>query len=159
MIAIQTASLEQKSFVRNLMQLYQYDLSEFDGTPIDNTGTYSTYKYFDLYWVEPQRYPYLIYDDLIPIGFALVRELTTNIHSIAEFFVIRSARSKGNASVAASKIFDLHPGEWHIAQQQENTPAQAFWKSAITNYTNGAFKEVWSDTAPTGPKQIFKTTT
>ena len=140
------------------MRLYLHDLSEFDGSFPDRSGIYVTDSYFDLYWIEPQRHPYLIYNDTIPIGFALVRELAPDIHSIAEFFILRSARGRGNAAAAACIIFDMHPGEWHVAQPEKNIPAQAFWKSVITKRTHGNYEEIWSNAAPIGPKQVFKTT-
>ena len=158
MITVQTASRKQKAALSKLMQLYLHDLSEFDGFLPDPSGSYATDPYFDRYWIEPQRHPYLIYHDSTPIGFALVRELAPDIHSIAEFFILRSARGKGNAPAAANILFDMHPGEWHIAQPEKNIPAQAFWKSVITKRTNGDYEETWSNALPIGPKQIFKTT-
>ena len=157
MIHIETAIVQQRATLANLMQLYLHDLSEYDGDLPDATGLYDLGSYFDLYWVESTRFPYVIYDGETPVGFALVREIGERVYSVAEFFVIRPKRKSNIGSQAAMQLFDKHAGTWHIAQQKENLAAQAFWKSVIRAYTNDNFKETWSDTQPAGPMQIFQT--
>ena len=155
MIHIEIAAETKKHILLNLMQLYQHDLSEHDGTLPDSEGRYSKGQYFELYWIEAERYPYIIYEDKTPIGFALVRDLLNNNYSMAEFFIIRPARGAGRGTTAAHLLFNMHPGLWHVAQQQENFSAQAFWKVAIDSYTRGNFQESWSSSSPVGPKQTF----
>lgn len=55
------------------MELYQYDLSRVDGRTPGADGTFG-YSYFDAYWKEPGRYPYLIRADGKWVGFALVNK-------------------------------------------------------------------------------------
>lgn len=93
-------------------------------------------------------------------GFVLVRNLeeSTPVHSIAEFFILRKYRRRGVGKAAAHQIFGMFPGQWRVAQTEDNHPAQAFWRKVISEYTQGNFKEIWSnDDEWKGPIQIFGT--
>ena len=57
-LTLQRASLEQKPALRQLLELYQYDFSEFTPADVDENGSYG-YPYLDHYWVEPNRHPIL----------------------------------------------------------------------------------------------------
>lgn len=138
------------------MQLYLHDMSEFTNEAPNESGLYVS-KYLDLYWTDSDRFPYIILENQKPIGFALVRELDLNSFSIAEFFIIKHARSKGYGITAAKEIFNKHDGLWHVAQIEENIPAQRFWRKVISSYTNGDYEEKWSGSSPKGPLQTFKT--
>ena len=52
------AALEDESVVRRLLELYQYDFSEFVDGDLDEHGTYG-YQFLDNYWTEPERHPFL----------------------------------------------------------------------------------------------------
>ena len=159
MIHLTSATKAQKQVLANLMQLYLHELSQYDQAYPDADGRYNLGPYFDLYWTEPQRFPYLICKQTAPIGFALVREIGNKTYSVAEFFIIRAVRRTGYGAQAAHTLFDRHPGRWQVAQEQENNPAQAFWKSVIATYTNNHFEASWSHSSPKGPMQIFSTRT
>lgn len=138
------------------MQLYLHDMSEFTNDIPDENGLYIS-KYLDLYWTDSDRFPYIFLENQKPIGFALVRELNQNSFSIAEFFIIRQARSKGYGLTAAKEIFDKHRGIWSVAQVETNIPAQKFWRKVISSYTGDDYEEKWSESAPKGPLQTFNT--
>src|SRR5260221_3272100 len=86
------AELRDKPLLRQLLQLYQYDFTEFDPADVDDDGFYR-YPYFDNYWTEPERHPLLLRVDGNWAGFALVRAGTP--HDMAEFFVMRNYRRGG----------------------------------------------------------------
>lgn len=154
-IKVTKVSSEQKETLANLMQFYRYDSSEFNDDEIDSTGKLGLGKYFDAYWLEAERHPFFIqYVDKL-IGFALVREISKENYSIAEFFVMRKYRRLGFGKQAAFQLFDMFRGKWHIAQEENNIAAQTFWKSIIQEYTNDSFEESFSLSQPKGPKQIF----
>ena len=69
------ASLEQKPVLHRLMQLYLHDTSEFTGDDVNQEGLF-TYRYFDEYWTEPGRVPFLVYCDAAIAGFVLVNTYT-----------------------------------------------------------------------------------
>lgn len=145
-IEIQRVPYEQKSVLRNLMELCQHDYTEFSGHDLNEQGLYG-YKYFDHYWTEPTRHPFLVRAAGKIAGFALVRELQEEgeprFCSIAEFFIVRKYRSTGIGRQVAVEIFRSFPGKWHVAQTRENVAAQAFSKKVISAYTGGeyAFRE------------------
>ena len=145
----------EKDLLRNLMQVYRHDLSEFTGDLPNESGSFGVGSYFDVYWIEPERYPFkiLVGDELA--GFALVRELGPGSHSIAEFFVLRSHRRLGVGRTVAFRLFNRFPGFWHVAQDQNNVPAQEFWRRTVAEYTQGSYEETWSESQPSGPQQTF----
>jgi predicted acetyltransferase len=60
-MAIETilAGREDKAIVQRLMELYQYDFSELDGSDVDPHGIYG-YDYLDNYWTQPRHYPLIV---------------------------------------------------------------------------------------------------
>lgn len=146
---------EEKALLRNLMQAYRHDLSEFDGSDPDESGLFGVGSYFDLYWTEATRYPFKVEIDGSLAGFVLVRELGARTYSIAEFFVVRRHRRRGIGREVAFQVFDRFPGKWCVAQDQDNTPAQEFWRRVVAEYTDGVYEEEWSQAQPEGPQQVF----
>jgi predicted acetyltransferase len=145
--------------MQNLMQLYLYDFTEFDNADPDAQGLYS-YEYLPLYWIEPERHPFLIRVEGQWAGFVLVRKVIESgvqpYYSIAEFFVMRKYRRQGVGRQAAHMTFDRFPGRWIVAQEETNRPAQTFWRKIIAEYTNGAFEEGVPASADWhGPFQTF----
>ena len=122
------AELPHKPVLRNLLELYQHDFSEFDGADLDEHGVYG-YRYLDNYWTEPERHPLLFRVDGRWAGFALVRAGTP--HDMAEFFVMRKYRRHGVGTALAREVFARFPGEWQVRQMASNRSATAFWIRAI----------------------------
>ncbi|MEH2409769.1 GNAT family N-acetyltransferase [Nostoc sp.] len=146
-IEVVKATQEQKSVLCNLMELYQYDLSEIEAKDVDACGLFG-YRYLDYYWTEPERHPFLVKVDDKLAGFVLVNQhiyLHRDNHamSIAEFFILKKCRSQGIGEQVATEIFDQFPGNWEVRQTALNLGAQAFWSKVISQYTKGAFHEVF----------------
>jgi len=140
-INLQTATIEDKFVLRNLMELCQHDYSEFNGKDISSYGLFG-YTYLDHYWTEPGRYPFLLYADGKIAGFALVRQLDkTPTYSMAEFFILRKYRKQGIGRIVACQIFDRFPGKWEVEHEERNFSAHAFWKRVIVHYTNDSYRE------------------
>ncbi len=152
---IEPATRQHKTTVANLTQLYLHDLNEYDTHAPGPDGLFTLNPYFDAYWEEATRHPYLIWVHDKPAGFAFVRELDVGVYSMAEFFILRGHRGTGLAAKAATHLFEQFRGEWRVAQMENNIPAQRFWRRVIREYTNGTFKEDRSDTHPRGPMQMF----
>lgn len=64
-------TVENKNVLWNLLQLYKYDFSEYDASEISENGIYE-YNYFEDYWIDKDRFPYLILIDNNLAGFAMV---------------------------------------------------------------------------------------
>ncbi len=136
--------IKDKPVLRNLLELYRYDYSEFDGRDIGDHGLYG-YTYLDHYWTEPERHPFIVTVDGKLAGFALIRATPAADGSVAwtmaEFFILRKYRRQGVGQVVAHRLFALFPGHWEVSQEHHNLPGQAFWRKVITRYTGGAFSE------------------
>ena len=70
---IEPATVDERDILENLMQPYLHELSQFDLYLPNDRGKYEYGALLDLYWDEPQRYPYLFRDDGAIVGFGLVR--------------------------------------------------------------------------------------
>ncbi len=158
-LEIERVPIEDKSVLRNLLELYIYDFTEFGPYDVDAHGLFG-YKYLDLYWTEEGRYPFIYRVDGKIAGFALVRrefreDLEEYCYSIAEFFVMKRYRGSGIGRDVAFYLFQQFPGLWEVDEMESNKPAQAFWRKVINEFTKGAFeetrKEGWN-----GPVQRFR---
>jgi len=134
----------EKSVLRQLLELYAYDFSEYDDEDVNEHGFYG-YTYFDYYWTEETRHPFFIRVDGRLAGFVLVNEYCYVVKehgtkSIAEFFVMRKYRRKGIGKAVAVQVFDRFPGKWEVIQHGENEPSKIFWESVIREYTNGNYQ-------------------
>jgi len=137
------AAESQKSVLRQLMELYNHDFSEYTHDDVDEHG-YFGYTYLDHYWTDDTRHPFFIKVDGNLAGFVLVRqhcEYTTNehAHDIAEFFVMRRYRGLGVGRKVAALTFNAFPGEWEVRVYHSNKPAFPFWRKVIDGYTGGKF--------------------
>ncbi|MGB0385264.1 MAG: GNAT family N-acetyltransferase [Ardenticatenaceae bacterium] len=150
--------LTDKKVLQNLMTMYFHDLSEFTGDDVNPHGQYD-YRYLDHYWTEEGRHPFFLKVNGQFAGFALVREIgqaDQRIYSMAEFFVMRKYRGQGIAKQSVFELFTRFRGQWHVAADEQNIPAQGFWRHVIGYYTRGNVREV-RDAAWNGPIQRFST--
>lgn len=155
-IEVERAPISQKATLHNLLQLYLHDMSEFAPAQCDGEGVFH-YRFFDSYWIEPERYPFLVRIDRSPAGFALIR-LDDGTTDVSEFFVMRGFRRRGVGSIVAKRLFDLFPGNWQVRQESANVGAQRFWHNVISQYTGGEFQDlVLDDDRWKGPAQRFHT--
>ena len=70
-IQITDVPYEDKTILYNLIQLYRYDSSEFDGHVLNEHGFY-LYKYLDNQWTEDYRRPFIVKVDGEIAGFVFV---------------------------------------------------------------------------------------
>ena len=166
-IEVTPATANERPILRNLMELYLYDFSEFDGADVGPFGLYE-YPFLDHYWTEPQRFPFLVRVEGQLAGFVLVTRYDyfggvygnaegSGAWVIAEFFILRKYRRQGIGEEAARRTFERFPGRWQVAQIAQNTSATAFWRKVIARYTNGQFQETALDNEIWhGPVQTFQ---
>lgn len=138
------ATLEDYDALYQMAQLYQYDFAEFIPGELDQNGEY---PYLDVqrYLTGLQHAAYLGRVDGYLRGFALVDHQRQQGDGpgryLAEFFVLRPYRRQGIGRALARQLFDTYRGVWEIAEVEPNTPAQAFWRRVIGEYTNGRYRE------------------
>jgi predicted acetyltransferase len=138
---IKRALIGDKVIIRNLLQLYLYDMAEFEDRdrPLNKSGQYN-YKYLDHYWAEKGRYPYLFFAGKEIAGFALVRKVKKH-YSVAEFFVLRKFRRRRLGLRWATEIIQEHPGEWKIDFLNKNEIAEKFWQEVAAKVAGDNIKE------------------
>jgi len=123
----------ERLIVRNLMELYQYDFSEIDGTDLDEHGQYGYYD-LDCFWINPNWAAYVIAVEGKWAGFALTNDevhVQGNTRAIVEFFILRKYRGQGVGRLAAQAIMDLEPAHWEIRVLEQNQGAQRFWAGLL----------------------------
>jgi len=120
---VRPADFGDRELLRQL--LFDY-LFEFDG----NT---EPYPYFDAYWGEPERLPFVIEDDGGPAGLCFVR-VRDGGWSIAEFYVVPSRRRTGVGRSAVEAVAERarSAGATHLEAKvhPENSDALPFWLAA-----------------------------
>jgi predicted acetyltransferase len=174
-LRIDSAKPEEKAAVRNLLQLYQYDFSEFAGGVVLDDGLFPYHADFDAQWERLCPRTFLLRAfDVEPrsgdqgwhlAGFATVSEGSAFGRStgapqwhVEDFFVLRKYRRAGAGRYLAMHCFENFPGRWEVAEYQSNTAAQAFWRNIIAEHTNGRFKEVVRQDGPGWVVQLFDNT-
>ena len=135
----------EKSVLRQLVELYSYDFSEYDQADVNAHGLYG-YTYLDHYWTEESRHPFFIKVDSKLAGFVLVNEYCRILKdgrtsSIAEFFVMRKYRRRGVGKIVACEMFARFPGKWEVIQCGTNIPSIHFWEGIVGEYTDGCFEK------------------
>ncbi|MDX6479809.1 MAG: hypothetical protein QOG85_319 [Gaiellaceae bacterium] len=119
---LRRAELDDRELLRNLLADY---LFEFDGQT-------EPYEYFDAYWTEPERLPFLIEGDGEVAGFCLVRILDGGWH-IAEFSVVPKMRREGIGRTTVDELAQLARAEGAAHLEAEVYPHNkggfAFWRA------------------------------
>lgn len=134
LIELLAASFEQKAVLANLLELYCHDFSEWTDVQIQTDGRFG-YKHLDLYWLEPDRHPFLIHADGSLAGFVLVRKTEDSVWDMAEFFVLRGHRRIGVGMAAAQLAFQQFPGKWQVRVMDANRDARQFWERTIRSFS------------------------
>lgn len=127
-----------------LLQLYEYDFSEYGGIDVDSKGMFPTID-TDAIWGRDDHV-FLIRADGQLAGFALVTRHESYLgdgdtYLLGEFFVMRKYRRRGIGEHAARTLFDRLRGRWEIGTVHGNATAQAFWRRVLGRYTGGDYRE------------------
>ncbi len=133
-VEVRLAKATERLIVRNLMELYQHDFSELDGTDVDEYGQYSYYD-LDCFWINPGWSAYLIKVDGHWAGFALTNDevqVAGNSLAITEFFILRKYRKQGVGRRAAQTIMNACPAKWEVRIIENNHAARSFWSTLIS---------------------------
>lgn len=170
-IEITLANDETSNIIRNIYPLYLHDLSESNGTFPNEYGIYEEepiktleeqYNKQDIWFQKPDvLFPYIIFADRKPAGFALVSTgpyaPKSTDHYLFEYFLLRPYRGKNVAEAAAKQVFDKFQGRWELYTNPTklNERAQHFWIKTINNYTSGNFEKSFGTTFD-GEKLIFR---
>lgn len=132
------SSLDQKPVIAQLYELYTYEMTDLADFDINDNGYYG-YKELPLYWVDNNKYPYLVWVNNKLAGFVLIQKGSPideepNVWDVAEFFIMRKFRCKGVGQRVAHELWDAFSGLWQVRVWDNNTIAHTFWDNAIKHY-------------------------
>jgi [ribosomal protein S18]-alanine N-acetyltransferase len=128
---LRVAHVDDREMLGELLADY---LFEFDGRT-------EPYPYFDAYWSEPERLPFLIEaDDGVVVGFCLIR-VRGDGWSIAEFSVLPEERRAGVGRAAVEAIVERarEAGATYLEAKvhPDNREALPFWLAVGFNEVDG----------------------
>jgi predicted acetyltransferase len=158
-VSVDAATPADVPVLDRLLQLYEYDFSEYGGVDLDASGVFETVDTAAIW--RPDDHVYLIRVDGNLAGFAYVTRHTSyfghgETHNLSEFFVLRKYRRRGVGEHVARLLFDRFPGRWEFGTTPGNLAAQAFWRRVLGRYAPDTLREVaegcerWS-----GPIWVF----
>ena len=137
---------DEKEILRNLMEKYDYELSQYGGDDVNKLGLYG-FDYLDNYWQEgAKRWAYFIKADEKLAGFAMIvsdyRYLDDreSDYLMSDFFVMYKYRKAGVGKFAATELFDKFKGIWELNTVKVNTASVAFWTRVVGDYTNNKYE-------------------
>ena len=141
-IELVPVDVSEKEILRNLLEKYDYEFSQYDQRDVNNLGLYG-YDYLDYYWTEEGRHTFFIKVDGKLAGFVMINtylevEAATD-HTVAEFFVMHKYRGRGVGRYAAFRVFDMFPGKWQLKRHPKNLGSVHFWNKIVSEYTGGDF--------------------
>lgn len=148
------ATPEDLPRIENLMQFYNYDLSEHYPVEFASHGLYAIRPKAS-YWAQPAVVPYKVLVDGHWAGFAVVDDEVVDPasqHNMGYFFVARRYRGLGLGLQVAATLLREHPGRWEIYHLESNQAARRFWLRAIlsiTGSTPAEFSRVIDDVPST----------
>ena len=147
-IRLEPVLIKDKAILRNLLEKYNYEFSQYDMRDINNRGLYG---YYDLksYWARENHWAYFIMVNEKLAGFVMVnnhpvvRETVTDFQ-IYEFFVLYKYRRLGVGKQAVMQILDKHKGRWQLRCHPKNISSVRFWDNVINEYTKGQYELIKS---------------
>ena len=133
MTKLEIITKENKEIISNLLQFYMFEfnqISAYKTFSLDKLGKYKQYPYFENYWLEENRFPYVIREKTSIAGFSLVHDITINPSidwKLAEFFIMPDFRRQKIGTLAALSTIKSHKGSWEISVLEDNIKAKQFW--------------------------------
>ena len=138
----------QKSVLDNLLELYLYDLNEITPNQIlfelNAKGRFA-YPNLPIYWQDPSRKAYIVWQNDCPIGCVLVHQdpfykKDTPVFVMSEFFILKMYRRQGIGVAVASYVMHQNPGNWEIRVIQAHQNGYHFWTKVVENVAPGCYE-------------------
>ncbi len=153
-VELRPVSVEQKSVLANLLELYIHDFSEFHAVELNADGRFN-YPHLEPYWHHPGRFPFLITVNEKLAGFVLVQQESQisgdrAVWDMAEFFIVRAYRRCGAGKAMAHEIWKRFPGRWEVRVMHVNQIAFSFWSAAIAGFVGKPIAPVSVEKGNTG---------
>ena len=134
---------EDFTALQQLLEFYQYELSDIWHQDLDAKGRYG----YDLSRHEQgiRFHAHIALYDSQYAGFALVAPAAVTRTEgcwMEQFFIMRRYRRCGAGASLARHVFASHPGPWEVGQMPANAQARQFWRRVIAETTGGKFNEL-----------------
>lgn len=147
--ALIKAHPEAYTTIQNMARFYSYDMSRSCGFVKDwdwafpENGLYEGCE-VKSYFEGEDRYAFLVKVGEELAGFVLIHKNGTNPDTewnMGEFFIVAKFQGKGIGKQAAHLVWQQFPGSWEVTVIPENTPALAFWRKTVNDFTSGEYSE------------------
>ncbi len=136
---------EDKSVLRNLLEKYEYEFSQYDQRDVNCNGLYD-YWYVDHYWTEDNRWAFFLLADGKLAGFVMVNDYPEvdlpSDYTLSEFFVVYKYRRSGLGTFAVRQLLERFHGGWQLKYHTKNTGSVAFWNKVVGDATEGNYRVV-----------------
>lgn len=127
-INLLTANETKKSEVWDMLSAYLRELSQYGDVDLE-------YFFFERYWLDSDRWPYIIVKDERTAGFALINTWSPSgkgtDFAVAEFYVLPEFRGTGVGKQAFSSLLRTRSGNWELSVMSNNEAGKAFWEKAL----------------------------
>ncbi|MGA8029370.1 MAG: GNAT family N-acetyltransferase [Bryobacteraceae bacterium] len=145
-IEVIPAAPDQELTLANLLQLYIHDFSEFHHLELEADGRFG-YEHLPLYWLEPNRHPFLLKINGELAGLVFVKKASAvssegTVWEVAEFFIVHGYRRRGIGTAVAHEVWRRFPGLWQVRVMESNHAAHQFWERAISAFAGEAIHSV-----------------
>jgi len=147
-ISIVPVKIGEKEILRNLLEKYDYEFSQYDNRDVNDLGLYG-YDYLDCYWTEENRFPFFVKVNGKLAGFIMVNDyleskINTN-YTLSEFFIMYKYRRQGIGKYVVNNIFNKFKGKWQLKFHPKNEVSKNFWLKTIDEYTKGKYEIIKND--------------
>ena len=147
-ISIVPVKIGEKEILRNLLEKYDYEFSQYDNRDVNDLGLYG-YDYLDYYWTEENRFPFFVKVNGKLAGFIMVNDyleskINTN-YTLSEFFIMYKYRRQGIGKYVVNNIFNKFKGKWQLKFHPKNEVSRNFWLKTIDEYTKGKYEIIKND--------------
>ena len=151
-ILIELVKKEEKEILKNLLEKYGYEFSQYNNLDINNLGLYG-YDYLDCYWYEKNRFPFFVKVNNKLAGFIMVNDYPELKrmpldYAISEFFILFKYRRNGIGKYCVKYILDKFKGKWQLKYHPKNEISKKFWIKTIDEYTSGKYEIIENDPDP-----------
>lgn len=129
-IEIRQVSIDEKEILKNLLEKYDYEFSQWDKRDVNNLGLYG-YQYLDYYWTEKNRWTYFVLVNQKLAGFAMINDIPEvddreTDFQIAEFFILYKYRRSGIGKHLLFNVLNKHRGRWQLKCHPKNVVSVYF---------------------------------
>jgi predicted acetyltransferase len=129
--------------LQQLLELYQYDLSDIWLQDLDAEARYG----FDLtrhkQGTRSRAYIARLGEQYVGLALTAPAIVTrTEGTWMEQFFILKRYRRTGAGRALARHVLLDNPGLWELGQMPGNALATAFWRAVVGELTGGQFKEL-----------------